>query len=88
MLRFRGWPSVASRVNVPRAMLNMQSTQHLFPSDAILEENRNSDYDQNDFTPLDRAKHSTEGINSFRKLGWGGNSTVWLARDTKRCADA
>lgn len=60
------------------------STRHeLLPSNVLLEEENNPDYDPRRFYPA-RVGETIEKYRIVSKLGWGTNSTVWLAKDVNR----
>jgi serine/threonine-protein kinase SRPK3 len=61
----------------------MNRTSHLLPANIPLEEEENPDYDPKRFYPA-RVRETIQKYQIVSKLGWGTNSTVWLAREINR----
>ena len=53
-------------------------------SDVPIEEERREDYDPNDFYPVKLGEVLRDRYQVVAKLGYGGRSTVWLARNLQR----
>lgn len=51
---------------------------------AILEEDQHPHYESRKYYPAHVGETIFERYNIILKLGWGANSTVWLAKDTNR----
>jgi serine/threonine-protein kinase SRPK3 len=54
------------------------------PSDVLIEEERREDYDPKDFYPVKLGEVIRDTYQVVAKLGYGGRSTVWLARNLQR----
>ncbi|QVM08174.1 hypothetical protein D8B26_002868 [Coccidioides posadasii str. Silveira] len=50
----------------------------------IREEDQNPDYDPRKYYPARVGETISRRYRIISKLGWGANSTVWLAKDTTR----
>jgi len=83
MLRSRAFFSLAVRRRSSRLNPIMNTSSHLLPADAPLEEEKNPDYDPRRFYPA-RVGETIQKCEIVSKLGWGTGSTVWLAKDVNR----
>jgi hypothetical protein len=79
MLRSRASLSLALR-HSSRLTAIMNTTSHLLPSNTLLEEEENPDYDPKHFYPA-RVGETLRKYQIVSKLGWGTSSTVWLAKE-------
>ena len=52
--------------------------------DIPIEEERKGDYDPKHFYPVKLGQIFAEAYQVVTKLGFGGSSTVWLAKDVRR----
>lgn len=56
----------------------------ILPSDVPIEEERKEDYNPEDYYPAQLGEVFHDSYRVAVKLGYGGSSTVWLARDIRR----
>lgn len=54
------------------------------PLDTLIEEERKDDYDPRHFFPVNLGQVFCDTYRVVTKLGYGGSSTVWLAKDIRR----
>lgn len=83
MLRSRTFYSLAMKGRSSRLTPIKNTSSHLLPADAPLEEEENPDYDPRRFYPA-RVREIIHKYEIISKLGWGTGSTVWLAKDVNR----
>ena len=57
----------------------------ILPLDVPIEEERAQDYDSRNFYPVQLGEIFNDAYEVVCKVGFGGNSTVWLARNIHRC---
>lgn len=65
-------------------MSSMSSISQLSTPRAIREEDQHPHYDSRKYYPAHVGETIYERYCIISKLGWGANSTVWLAKDTNR----
>ena len=56
----------------------------LLPLDTLIEEECKDDYDPRHFFPVQLGQVFRDTYRVVTKLGYGGSSTVWLAKDIHR----
>ena len=57
----------------------------ILPLGIPIEEERVQDYDSRNFYPVELGEIFNDTYEVVWKVGFGGNSTVWLARNIHRC---
>jgi len=60
------------------------SQPQLMDAEVPLEEERKDDYNPKHFYPVKLGEVFAEAYQVITKLGYGGSSTVWLAKDIRR----
>jgi len=83
MLRSRTSVSSLLRHFSPQLIPAMNTASHLLSTNSLLEEEENPDYDPKRFYPA-RVGQTINKYQIVSKLGWGTDSTVWLAKETGR----
>lgn len=63
---------------------SMNSISQLSSPRDILEENQHPHYDSRKYYPAHTGETIHKRYSIISKLGWGANSTVWLAKDINR----
>lgn len=56
----------------------------LLRNDELIDEETVPGYDSTEYCPVGPGDVFNDRYKMVVKMGWGGSSTVWLARDTKR----
>jgi hypothetical protein len=68
----------------PLSLSDTATNAPCLPSDVLIEEERREDYDPKDFYPVKLGEVLRDTYQVVAKLGYGGRSTVWLARNLQR----
>ena len=72
-----------TRIN-PLSLSDTATNAPSLPSDVLIEEERREDYDPKEFYPVKLGEVFRGTYQVVAKLGYGGRSTVWLARNLQR----
>jgi hypothetical protein len=84
MLWRRASLQIVQKCYFSRLPINMGAISRLLPTDSLLEEDANPDYDPRRFFPARIGETIHRKYQIISKLGWGTGSTVWLAKDINR----
>ena len=80
----RAIPFGRSRVPIMSLASASSKQPELLPLDTLIEEECKDDYDPRHFFPVQLGQVFRDTYRVVTKLGYGGSSTVWLAKDIHR----